>query len=590
MLQSPENLSRLYSEVHFLKTLKHENILKYYSSWVDDEKRTVNIITELFTSGSLREYRKKHDCVDLKAIKNWARQILRGLEYLHGHQPPIIHRDLKCDNIFVNGNNGQVKIGDLGLATMMLQDKAQSVLGTPEFMAPELYEEEYNELVDIYSFGMCMLEMVTLDYPYSECRNAAQIYKRVTSGVKPAALEKVTNLQVRQFIDKCLVPASERKSAKELLKDPFLHCNYSHEMKHNKVPPSYPPPKLQSSASVEEILLDIEAECQSDSVCENIEGDDVEVEFPSLELVRTNGDNEFWLRGERQDENTVFFYMHITNRIVPGKNVNFVFYLDSDTSLRVAEEMVEQLDLPDHDVPFISEFIDYLIMCLVPGWRPHNEEFSSLDYTSTAENSSCNLETEFAMENELMLENRERMINNLSLENGSDQVPNRLSSNSTLVHVEEAESIFGLALAQLLGISEERKPDSDGSSASMRLLGTSKEVKANFDDLSTSTTPEGIMGFATDGDCTVAQCKHGNSESSTIRNGQYHAVEAIGKKVLNGSTLQCLDKDKEDGLQSEIDDIREHYRHLFEELTRMREVAFENVRKRWMRKMGKRPA
>jgi WNK lysine deficient protein kinase len=48
-------------------------------------------------------------------------------------------------------------------------------------MAPELYEEEYNELVDIYSFGMCLLEMVTFEYPYSECTNAAQIYKKVTS-------------------------------------------------------------------------------------------------------------------------------------------------------------------------------------------------------------------------------------------------------------------------------------------------------------------------------------------------------------------------------------------------------------------------
>lgn len=53
-------------------------------------------------------------------------------------------------------------------------------VGTPEFMAPELYEEEYNELVDIYSFGMCMLEMVTFEYPYSECKNPAQIYKKVT--------------------------------------------------------------------------------------------------------------------------------------------------------------------------------------------------------------------------------------------------------------------------------------------------------------------------------------------------------------------------------------------------------------------------
>lgn len=55
------------------------------------------------------------------------------------------------------------------------------ILGTPEFMAPELYEEEYNELADIYSFGMCMLEMVTFEYPYSECKNPAQIFKKVTS-------------------------------------------------------------------------------------------------------------------------------------------------------------------------------------------------------------------------------------------------------------------------------------------------------------------------------------------------------------------------------------------------------------------------
>lgn len=48
-------------------------------------------------------------------------------------------------------------------------------------MAPEIYEEEYNELVDIYSFGMCILEMVTFEYPYSECTHPAQIYKKVIS-------------------------------------------------------------------------------------------------------------------------------------------------------------------------------------------------------------------------------------------------------------------------------------------------------------------------------------------------------------------------------------------------------------------------
>lgn len=56
-----------------------------------------------------------------------------------------------------------------------------SLIGTPEFMAPEVYEEAYNELVDIYSFGMCILEMVTFEYPYSECTHSAQIYKKVVS-------------------------------------------------------------------------------------------------------------------------------------------------------------------------------------------------------------------------------------------------------------------------------------------------------------------------------------------------------------------------------------------------------------------------
>lgn len=55
VLQSPRDLEKLYSEVHLLKSLKHENIIKLYNSWVDDKTKTVNMITELFTSGSLRQ-------------------------------------------------------------------------------------------------------------------------------------------------------------------------------------------------------------------------------------------------------------------------------------------------------------------------------------------------------------------------------------------------------------------------------------------------------------------------------------------------------------------------------------------------------
>lgn len=47
-------------------------------------------------------------------------------------------------------------------------------------MAPELYEEDYDDRVDVYSYGLCLLELATMEYPYAECRNAAQIYRKVT--------------------------------------------------------------------------------------------------------------------------------------------------------------------------------------------------------------------------------------------------------------------------------------------------------------------------------------------------------------------------------------------------------------------------
>ncbi|KAL4311008.1 hypothetical protein GQ457_01G006770 [Hibiscus cannabinus] len=219
----PSMIDRLYSEVRLLRSLTNTSIISLYNVWLDQEHNTLNFITEVCTSGNLREYRKKHKQVSMKALKKWSKQILKGLNYLHSHEPCIIHRDLNCSNVFVNGNTGQVKIGDLGLAAIVGKNhEAHSVLGTPEFMAPELYDESYTELVDIYSFGLCVLEMVTMEIPYSECDNVARIYKKVSSGVRPQALNKVRDEDVKAFIERCIAQPGARPSAAELLKDPFF--------------------------------------------------------------------------------------------------------------------------------------------------------------------------------------------------------------------------------------------------------------------------------------------------------------------------------------------------------------------------------
>ncbi|CAG7882054.1 unnamed protein product [Brassica rapa] len=406
-LQSPEDLERLYCEIHLLKTLKHKNIMKFYTSWVDTANRNINFVTEMFTSGTLRQYRLRHKRVNIRAVKHWCRQILRGLHYLHSHDPPVIHRDLKCDNIFVNGNQGEVKIGDLGLAAILRKSHAAHCVGTPEFMAPEVYEEAYNELVDIYSFGMCILEMVTFDYPYSECTHPAQIYKKVMSGKKPDALYKVKDPEVKYFIEKCLATVSLRVSARELLDDPFLRIDdgefdlrsvdmdvplvrqpHHHLADYYNYPSSslnrqysngydshheYPNRWAYNPAETEETHGIELFECRN----ENDQEED-----------KSSGNVDITIKGKRRDDGGLFLRLRITDKEGRVRNIYFPFDIETDTALSVATEMVAELDMDDHGVTKIANMIDGEISRLVPSWRPGPAFEESLAAAAAAANAN----------------------------------------------------------------------------------------------------------------------------------------------------------------------------------------------------------
>ncbi|KAL8526494.1 hypothetical protein ACS0TY_015625 [Phlomoides rotata] len=353
--KSPDEIQRLHSEVHLLNNLKHDSIMKFRASWINVDRRSFNFITELFTSGTLREYRMKYKRVSIRAIKDWAQQILQGLDYLHKHDPPVIHRDLKCDNIFVNGHLGQVKIGDLGLAAILSgSHHAHSVIGTPEFMAPELYEEEYDELVDIYSFGMCVLEMLTSEYPYNECSNPAQIYKKVTSGKLPESFHRINDAEAQRFVGRCLEKVLNRPSAHELLNDPFLSVEEIEEFPLTKIPSNKAFPTGNSPES------------------------------PRSVRVQTN----MTIKGTLDTEDdTIFLKVQISDKDGPTRNIHFPFDITSDTAPDVAIEMVKELEITDWEPIEIAKMIDEEISNLVPSWKnstssdqiPQMQSFISYD-------------------------------------------------------------------------------------------------------------------------------------------------------------------------------------------------------------------
>jgi WNK lysine deficient protein kinase len=226
---APKNeRNRIVNEVRLLERLHHQNIISFHGSWVNRERQQVNFVTEILSSGTLKSFINKVQVIRWKIAKRWAVQILKGLEYLHAQEPPVIHRDLKCENIFINGTSGDLRIGDLGLSTVHRNGKVLSVLGTPEFMAPDMYEEgSYDEKVDIYAFGMCMLEIFTKEIPYRECNNPAQIYKKVMRGARPDSFSRLKSTHAREFIELCMGYKNEdgtyiRPSATDLLGHPFL--------------------------------------------------------------------------------------------------------------------------------------------------------------------------------------------------------------------------------------------------------------------------------------------------------------------------------------------------------------------------------
>ncbi|XVF12901.1 hypothetical protein REPUB_Repub08aG0159700 [Reevesia pubescens] len=559
VLQTPEQLEKLYSEVHLLKSLKHENIMKFYNSWVDDKNKTINMITELFTSGSLRQYRKKHKNVDLKAIKNWARQILRGLHYLHGHNPPIIHRDLKCDNIFVNGNNGEVKIGDLGLATVMQQPTARSVIGTPEFMAPELYDEEYNELVDIYSFGLCMLEMVTCEYPYNECKNPAQIYKKVTSGIKPASLGKVNDPQVKQFIEKCLLPASMRLPAVELLKDPFLLAETPKEVASGPLQLPNLLPKLVNLIQSEPHPMDIDPNCKKLLVNSSTKIIKETPRFSTLELQRFTEKNEFRLKGEKNDDNTISLTLRIADQCGRARNIHFSFYLDSDTAVSISEEMVEQLDLSKEDVSVIAELIDSMIIKLVPCWKPSFGSISCLqDGLCCPSLATIKTVGEQEVFSELAVvkcqDTQQSVSSDISTEsNGmvaSDGSNNKPMGSSDYsfgeCHKGSNTYDFGLDIGVYNHLGHKDTSDEENLGESILINDSAKNSDTSLMD-----------------SCSLAS--------------QDMSLSSI-------CSLSVADKDKFNDLKLELDAIDSQYHQCFQELMRLREEAKENAKKRWITK------
>lgn len=343
-LMNEDSISKIKEEIEIMKMLQHPNIISFISGFYNEDKKEVVIITELFSGGSLKQYLTNFLKPRLRVIKHWAIEILQGLKYLHELTPPIIHRDIKCDNIFVNKDNGNVKIGDLGFSCMLKTEYAKTFSGTVEFCSPEMYYGKYGVKADIYSFGMCLLEMVTSERPYKECEgNIMSICDKATHQIPPLSIERIKNIRLKDFIKDCLKAENDRPDANELLQSQFLNDLTSEENNYPAL--GYPPSLSQEQTKKSYFMTEFEPNGLHNQSFQCSKGNDLIIQLNEEEI--SNMKIAHILLLKKQTGKTI--------------KIQFDFIFDTDTVEGVVNELQKAIKLTEAEAKIVNTKITILI-------------------------------------------------------------------------------------------------------------------------------------------------------------------------------------------------------------------------------------
>jgi len=192
----------------------HKNLLKpiYYDSF----ERKPYLVLPYCKNGSIMKEVGKFTEKDAWRL---FRDVASGLAWLHGMNPPVIHQDIKPDNIMI-GENGDFMITDFGVSTHLKStlrkslSSAFSSAGTIAYMAPERFGKDNTPIManDVYSLGATVFEMLTGDAPFGNDGGLVQ-----KKGAEVPELKGDYSPALKKVMDRCLrLNPWERPTAEQL--------------------------------------------------------------------------------------------------------------------------------------------------------------------------------------------------------------------------------------------------------------------------------------------------------------------------------------------------------------------------------------
>lgn len=214
------------NEVRILASIQDPTIVAYKEAFIEDDSYLC-IIMEYAAGGDLYnkilEHTKAKTYFKEQDVWNYAVQMIQGLKTLH--EMKILHRDLKCANIFLDADGKGAKLGDLNVSKVLKNNLVYTQTGTPYYASPEVWRDQpYDSKSDIWSLGCVIYEMAALKPPF-RAKDMPGLYKKVQKGVYDRIPDHFSN-DLANLIGFCLkVSPVMRPTCYQLMKHSVVQRN-----------------------------------------------------------------------------------------------------------------------------------------------------------------------------------------------------------------------------------------------------------------------------------------------------------------------------------------------------------------------------